>query len=96
MRKQSLSGGRMRAGARRRLTHESQQCVASRISRSITSWRAAKNERTDRPAHKRPPTGRREQHRPKGAPHSSVAATRWRSTSPAALRTIWARRRVPR
>ena len=32
----------MRAGARRRRTHESRQCVARRISCSITSWRAAK------------------------------------------------------
>ena len=38
-----------------------------------------------------PPKGRRERHRPKGAPHSSVPATRWRSTSAAALRTIGAR-----
>ena len=76
----------MRAIARRRRTHESRQCVARRINCTITSWRAAKNGRADSPAHTRPPRGRRERHRPRGGPASSVPATKWRLTRLAALR----------
>ena len=50
----------MRAGAHRRRTHESRQCVARCISCNITSWRAAKNKRAESPAHTRPPRGRSE------------------------------------
>ena len=78
----------MRAGARRRRTHESRQCVARRISCNITSWRAAKNWQAKRPAHTRPPGG--------GASGNalalrSVPAARWRSATPPALRMTWAR-----
>ena len=100
MRKRSLCCGRMRAGARRRLAHESRQCAARRISCNMTSWRAAKYGRAESPAHTRPPRGRSERQRPSRAPLSSAPATRWRSASPTALRRTCARspsgRRVPR
>ena len=89
----------MRAGGRRHLTHESQQCVARRISCSMASWRAAKNGWAVSPAHTWPPWGRSERQRPSGAPPGSVPATRWHSAKPTALRRTWARspsgRRVP-
>ena len=73
MRKRSPSDGRMRAGVRRRRTHVSSQRVARCISWSITSWRAAKNGRAERPAHTHPPKERRERHRPKGGPRAAVS-----------------------
>ena len=100
MRKRSLCCGRMRAGARRRLAHESRQCAAKRISCNMTSWRATKYGRAESPAHTRPPRGRSERQRPSGAPLNSAPAARWRSASPTALCRTCARspggRRVPR
>ena len=63
--------GRMRAGIRRRRTHVSRQWVARRISCGITPGQVAKNGRANRPAHTHPPKGRRERHRPRGAPRSN-------------------------
>ena len=95
IRKRSTSGGRMRAGARKRRTHESRQCVAGRMGCTINLWRAAKNGRAESPAHMRPPRGRSERQHPSRAPLSCLPAAR-----PIALRRIWARspngRRVPR
>ena len=60
----------MRAGARRRRAHESRQCAARRMSRDMTSWRAAKYGRAESPAHTRPPGGRSE--RPPAGPRLVV------------------------
>ena len=54
MRKRSPCCGRMRAGARRRRAHESQQCAARRMSCNMTSWRAAKYGRAESRAHAPP------------------------------------------